>query len=152
MQKRIKIFFIFLTALFLFLIDIFLKKSFLKNPDFLSLPTKWENIINFTFYKNYGIIAGWPFPRTLFYLVFIIVILFLIWLAQKNYQKNSLDKLFFVVLILTGAFSNFYDRFFYGYVVDFINIPWFSVFNLADIYITFGSLLLIRKIWLKPLF
>ena len=39
-------------------------------------------------------------------------------------------------MLIVGAFSNFIDRFYYQGVVDFINVPFFTVFNLADIYIS----------------
>ncbi len=52
-----------------------------------------------------------------------------------------------LVMILAGSFSNLIDRLFYNGVVDFIslNIPkvdWIY-FNLADIFIALGSVLLI---------
>ena len=38
--------------------------------------------------------------------------------------------------LVVGAFSNFIDRFYYQGVVDFISVPFFTVFNLADVYIS----------------
>ena len=58
------------------------------------------------------------------------------------------DKILFS-LILGGALGNFYDRLFYFAVPDFIdihinNFHWF-VFNIADIFITIGVIILIVK-------
>jgi len=39
---------------------------------------------------------------------------------------------------LIGAISNLLDRLSYGGVVDFISIPFFTVFNFSDIYIFIG--------------
>ena len=52
-------------------------------------------------------------------------------------------------MILGGALGNFYDRIVYSAVPDFIDIHyerfhWFT-FNIADIFITFGVLLLVAK-------
>lgn len=45
-------------------------------------------------------------------------------------------------LILGGAFGNIIDRVRLGYVVDFIQVGWFPIFNLADSAITVGAALL----------
>ena len=51
------------------------------------------------------------------------------------------------MLILAGAIGNFYDRFFLGYVVDFILFHveqyYWPAFNVADASISVGAMLLI---------
>ena len=52
-----------------------------------------------------------------------------------------------LLLILGGAIGNLYDRIFYKAVPDFIdfhigNFHWF-IFNVADIFITFGVIFMI---------
>ena len=42
-----------------------------------------------------------------------------------------------------GAIGNIIDRFHYAYVVDFIDLRWWPVFNVADLGITLGVVLLI---------
>lgn len=46
------------------------------------------------------------------------------------------------LFILAGAVGNYADRLFRGYVVDFIHIPHWPVFNVADILVTVGAVLL----------
>lgn len=46
------------------------------------------------------------------------------------------------VLILTGALGNLYDRLTLGFVVDFIDLRVWPVFNGADSFITVGAVLL----------
>lgn len=46
-------------------------------------------------------------------------------------------------LIISGAVSNLIDRIFYGYVIDFIDIHVWPVFNIADSAITVGIALLL---------
>jgi signal peptidase II len=48
-------------------------------------------------------------------------------------------------LILGGAFGNLIDRVRLGYVVDFIQVGWFPIFNLADSAITVGAALLMLQ-------
>ena len=57
-------------------------------------------------------------------------------------------KLDFVgpVFILSGAISNIIDRFYFGCVVDFIDLKFWPIFNLADIFIVFGAIILILQI------
>ncbi|MFH1068836.1 MAG: signal peptidase II [Candidatus Glassbacteria bacterium] len=58
-------------------------------------------------------------------------------------------------LIVGGAFGNLYDRLLYGRVVDFIEIgirdlTW-PVFNVADMAVTIGAVLLAVRLWVgKP--
>lgn len=60
--------------------------------------------------------------------------------VQSIEYKSSL-------LILSGALSNFIDRFLYVGVVDFIRFHWgdysFAVFNLADVWISLGVCLIL---------
>tara|TARA_B100001057_G_scaffold433605_1_gene462613 strand:+ start:22 stop:525 length:504 start_codon:yes stop_codon:yes gene_type:complete len=73
------------------------------------------------------------------------VIIFLFYLISKS---KMIDKILFS-LIIGGALGNVYDRLTYSAVPDFIdihykNFHWFT-FNIADIFITIGILVLITK-------
>jgi len=73
------------------------------------------------------------------------VIVFLFYLTIK---ANFIDKISFS-LIIGGALGNFYDRIYYYAVPDFIDFHvndfhWFT-FNIADIFITAGVVILIGK-------
>ena len=63
-------------------------------------------------------------------------------------KSKLIDKLLFA-LILGGALGNFYDRITYFAVPDFIdfhyqNFHWFT-FNIADIFISLGIIILLLK-------
>src|SRR3954469_7548764 len=47
-----------------------------------------------------------------------------------------------LLLMTAGALGNVLDRVFRGYVVDFVQVPHWPVFNVADIYVTAGAILL----------
>jgi signal peptidase II len=73
------------------------------------------------------------------------VIIFMIYLLIKS----SLIEKFFFSLVIGGALGNFYDRLVFYAVPDFIDIHyksfhWFT-FNLADIFITVGIMMLLGK-------
>ncbi len=70
----------------------------------------------------------------------IIIILFMI-------LKNNGVQRYFFALIVGGAIGNFYDRIVYTAVPDFIDLHFYGfhwfIFNVADIFITFGVISLI---------
>ena len=71
----------------------------------------------------------------------VIFIIFLMLRGSEGFKKYSL------FMILGGALGNIYDRIFYKAVPDFIdfhvgNFHWF-IFNIADIFITIGVVLMI---------
>ncbi len=61
--------------------------------------------------------------------------------------KEKGIKYYFLLIILGGSLSNLFDRFYYRAVPDFVDLNyngyhWF-IFNVADIFITIGIILLI---------
>ncbi len=55
----------------------------------------------------------------------------------KKEKKNMTSKVA-LGLVLGGALSNLFDRIFYGFVVDYIDIIIWPVFNLSDMCINVG--------------
>ena len=47
-----------------------------------------------------------------------------------------------ILLVTAGAAGNVLDRIARGYVVDFVHVPHWPVFNVADAYVTVGAILL----------
>ncbi len=109
-----------------------------------------NEFINFNLVWNTGIGFGLLSSNSsIFYnsITFLIglVIVFLFYLLAKS---KAVDKILFS-LIIGGALGNFYDRLIYYAVPDFIdlhfrNFHWFT-FNLADIFITVGIIMLLIK-------
>jgi signal peptidase II len=50
--------------------------------------------------------------------------------------------LYALVLVTAGAIGNYLDRLFRGYVIDFVHLQRWPVFNVADLYITVGYALM----------
>jgi signal peptidase II len=92
---------------------------------------------------NKDIAWGIKMPGVAFWIAWILIISFL-FLAFLN-KKPPHFRSFFTILILAGAVSNAVDRFYFGCVTDFIDLIFWPSFNLADIYITTGSLTLLAK-------
>ena len=77
------------------------------------------------------------------FLIFLVIIFLIVWLFKSNrkFEKTS------IALIIGGALGNWFDRLVYNAVPDFIDLHyldfhWF-VFNVSDIIISVGILLLI---------
>jgi len=141
-----KLYFLSLS-IFIVLIDQFTKylmsynnKLFI-NKDFL--------LFKLDFVKNYGaafnILSGSRIFLSLISIFFSILIIYL--LFRKN-SLNSID-LYSYSLILGGTIGNGIDRIYKGFVIDFINLNIinFPVFNIADISINIGFILLLYKIF-----
>ena len=96
------------------------------------------NWFQLSIYKNFNVAFGWRFSPAFLYplIIFILCWLLIFWLRAWRQKDNQ--PVFWLGLIIIGALSNFIDRLLYGYVVDFIEVPWWSIFNLADIMIVIG--------------
>jgi signal peptidase II len=52
--------------------------------------------------------------------------------------RQPLMRRFAFVLLTAGAIGNYLDRVIRGYVVDFVHVHHWPVFNVADVYVTIG--------------
>jgi len=83
-------------------------------------------------------------PLILAALASVVLVSFFIWYRQ---ERGGWGTHVAFALILGGAIGNIADRIRLGYVVDFFDLRWFPVFNVADSCITIGvALLLLRMI------
>lgn len=86
--------------------------------------------------------------RWLFVVLTTVYFALVIWaIAKKHIYKKP--ELWCVAAITGGAAGNLIDRIATGQVIDMICIPWFSTFNVADLFITFGAIILIVYILFK---
>ena len=104
------------------------------------------NILSFTYTQNTGVAFGLIDNNLIFVILFNIVILgIIIKFLKENNENIDFVVLVSLILILSGGVGNLMDRLLRGYVVDFIKLEFinFPVFNLADISVTVGVLILI---------
>lgn len=64
------------------------------------------------------------------------------WMAWRRRRRASLLEQWALVVIMAGAVGNGVDRLLRGYVVDFIHVEHWPVFNVADILVVVGALAL----------
>ena len=84
-------------------------------------------------------------------LMFVLVSVFVITFIFYNLKDKKKSLLFKICLslILGGAVGNLIDRLRFGFVVDFLDLRIWPVFNLADSAITIAALLLIWEVLFK---
>ena len=142
-----KFYFSTLTIL-IFIIDQFTKNLIINNK---TLINKDFILFRLDFVKNYGaafnIFSGNRYFLSLVSIIFSIILLYL--LLRKT--SSSILQLYSYSFILGGTIGNGIDRIINGYVIDFINLNMinFPVFNIADLSINIGFILVIYTIFKK---
>jgi len=141
-----KLYFLSLS-IFIVLIDqftkylIFYNNKLLINKNFL--------LFKLDFVKNYGAAFN-IFSGSRIFLSFISIIfsILLIYLILRKNTLNSFD-LYSYSFILGGTFGNGMDRILKGFVIDFIDLNFinFPLFNIADISINIGFIILLYNIF-----
>jgi signal peptidase II len=142
-KKHLKFIAIILMIAIFFIADRYLKYVAIYNFKESSYNLL-GNFLTFTFVPNYYIAFSLPLSGLLLNIVIGLMIIS-IFVYLINYLRKQPNTLFFIgmLLILLGAISNFSDRILYGYVIDYIYLKHFTVFNFADAYITIGAILTI---------
>lgn len=101
-----------------------------------------EGGLYLTYVQNRGAAFGlMPGKSWLFFISALLVIMALVIYNWRS-KASPLEALS-TGLIAGGALGNLIDRYFYGFVIDFIDLGWWPVFNLADSAIVCGGLLLL---------
>lgn len=109
-----------------------------------------NGILEFNYLENRGAAFGVLQNQEYFFvfvaLIFIGVIVFVLIKVPTQKKYYSLNIL--LVMIAAGAVGNMIDRVRYDYVVDFIYLVCiqFPIFNVADIYVTTATVILVFQI------
>ena len=129
-----------ISKIYVIHLDEILLNSEIITSKFINIQLIWNEGVAFGLFafddkSFYNLITGF----------IIIIILTLIYFIRKT---RGIEKYSFIA-ILGGALGNVFDRFLYSAVPDFIdihyqNFHWFT-FNMADIFITVGIIMLLRK-------
>ncbi|MGS1094149.1 signal peptidase II [Aquamicrobium terrae] len=107
---------------------------------FLALFRTYNTGIAFSMLSSFG--------DTGLIVISLVVSAFIVYLAFRSSPGQLFARLGFA-MILGGAMGNVIDRAVYGHVVDYILFPtpsWsFAVFNLADVFISIGAILVVLE-------
>lgn len=91
----------------------------------------------FVLYLNKNMAFSLPVPAVILYPILFVVFFALLFLWYRDLRADK-KYIWPYGLIIIGAASNIWDRLQYGGVIDYLNVPFFTVLNLSDIYIFLG--------------
>lgn len=114
-----------------------------------SLTSGHVQKIGFSLSHNEGIVFGFGLPLWGIYLLTAIILLLGCYTVVESKMWRKRNHLFPLALVLAGAIGNLIDRVRFGYVVDFIQVYWWPTFNLADVFIVVGVILLSWQVLVK---
>ena len=148
-DNKIKIKFIlffFISAIAVF-IDRYTKMLAVANlkgrPSYVFIKGVFEFLYSENRGAAFSILQG---KQWFFYIVTLLVLLVIYYIVYKlPFEKKYMPLFYILCFIFAGALGNFIDRVVYAYVVDFIYISLinFPIFNMADIYISIATTVLI---------
>ena len=107
-----------------------------------------NQFVNLFLVWNQGIAFGlFSFEQDFIYNIMTVLIIFVILIILIMIIKSNDYKIYFLTMIFGGSIGNVFDRLYYSAVPDFIDLHindfhWF-IFNVADIFISFGVICLI---------
>ena len=146
LRSQVDIFISLIATILVVLVDRITKNFF---SDLLSLGESLpliHNVLHMTLVHNTGIAFGlFKDQGSVFIVIPLIAVGLLIFNIYYYRQTNeNLTRSYIIAfsLILGGAIGNLIDRIVYGYVIDFIDIRVWPVFNVADSAITIGAVII----------
>jgi len=108
-----------------------------------------KDVFHITLVHNTGIAFGFFKDQGIVFIVIpviaIILLIFNIYYYKQNDEALSHTYIIGFSLILGGAIGNLIDRIIFGYVIDFIDVRFWPVFNVADSAITVGAAIIAWK-------
>lgn len=126
----------------LLILDRLSKRLILNSPDLYQ-----SGLIELKLFKNPNLYFI-SFNSALLYFLIGAVLLLLLFLFFRSWQKKDFLLMTGFSLIVLGGLSNFFDRIIFGYVIDLIRVSFLpiSIFNIADLMIFAGILCLIFRL------
>jgi len=105
-------------------------------PKVLHMTLVHNTGIAFGLFKNQGIVF------IIVPLIAIVLLVYNIYYYKTNGEQLSRVYIVAFSMILAGAMGNLIDRIAFGYVIDFIDLRVWPVFNIADSAITVGAVVI----------
>lgn len=88
---------------------------------------------------------------TFFILTSILISVGIVYIYWRHLPNDHIAMQVSVGLILGGALGNTIDRIRFGFVIDFVQVGWWPVFNVADSTITIGASILALYLFLTDM-
>ncbi len=143
-----------ILIIILVLIDQIIKILAIKFLEPVGSVSLINGVLSLTYLENKGAAFGLWNSRWLLVGVNIAIIFVLIKLLRNKTYEFTKQMRTAYSLILAGGITNLIDRLFRGFVIDYIDVNelfYYPVFNIADICIIIGILILVITIVIKTL-
>lgn len=114
-----------------------LTKYFLKNKTFIL-----TNFLKVDYVENTGAAFGILKGFNWLFIIVAFIVIFLIFKYCKEIKKEKFYVHLAAGFLLGGVLGNLIDRFFLGYVRDFIDFSFWPTFNIADAFSTIAVIIL----------
>jgi signal peptidase II len=141
-----------ITIIVVFLLDQLSKIYVLKNFELHESKSVIKGLFRWTYVQNKGVAFG-AFQGMIPVIIgiSIIAVIGIILYLHKKREEHSNWARFGLIFIVGGAIGNLYDRIFRGYVVDFFDFYgiWHAIFNVADIAINIGIVLIVIEYFIE---
>jgi len=131
--------FLYILAVFFISLDRFAKSFFYLNQ---TSSIKINSLLSLDYAENSFIAFSIPISPLFIKYLSLSLGLFIVYLFVKSIKKNNHILTISLFILILGSFSNIYDRFKLGFVIDYINLKYFTIFNIADSMIFVSVLLL----------
>ncbi|MEC5141590.1 signal peptidase II [Pediococcus pentosaceus] len=133
----------YMVGLLLLVIDQLVKSAVSNQIALGTVKSFIPGVLSLTNLRNDG--AAWSIlsgNQIFFYLITVVALVVLIYLLVT--QRQHLLYQWGLTLMITGTLGNFIDRIRLKYVVDMFQIDFFNfpIFNIADMCLTFGVIIL----------
>lgn len=144
MKNKIKM---IIISIILIVLDIIIKLIISNKLIFNQSIKIIDNFFYITYVKNTGV--AWSMLNNKVSLIVLITFLIIVALIVYLFKKENYTKYEIIgySMLLSGAIGNLIDRIIYGYVIDYLDFRllgyYYPVFNLADICIVIGIILVI---------
>lgn len=130
--------------LVILLVDFYTKYIVRNDVRFIKGVPIIPNLLNLIYVKNEGaafsMLSGY---RIALIIISSLAIILGIYAITRLYRNNEIIILA-VSMVIAGGIGNLIDRIFFGFVTDMISLSFFPpVFNVADISVTLGCIILI---------
>ncbi len=134
----------FICVVLIVLVDFISKRLVLAYLEPVGTVQVIPNLFSLTYVENRGAAFGILQNKQLFFIIFTIIaiVIMIIYLVKNNSNSKLLNLA--IAFIVGGGIGNLIDRIFYGFVVDFLSLSFFSpVCNIADYFVTAGTIMFI---------
>jgi len=138
MNSKMKMIINYLVIIFFVVLDRFFKM--IAMDGFLNDRSIVADFFKFNFAKNYYIAFSLPISGLLLLILNGLIIVFLVYFYLNYFKEKKFFVSLVLFLIILGSLSNYFDRLKYGYVIDYFDLKYFTVFNVADCLIILGGI------------